>query len=89
MVWDLAVIGYDVTYGAEFVPSAEGSYSIILEKSKKLPSSTEEPVRNSFKVTAPGKVVLTVSNLSRKKKTIIYRSIVKGTTPAAVVSGTS
>ncbi|KAG6552747.1 hypothetical protein Mapa_005695 [Marchantia paleacea] len=89
VVWDLAVIGYDVTYAAEFVPSAEGSYSIILEKSKKLPSSTEEPVRNSFKVTTPGKVVLNVTNLSRKKKTIIYRSIVKGTTTAAVVSETS
>lgn len=82
VVWDLAVVGYDVSYGAEYVPSAEGAYTTIIEKTKKLPSSTEEPVRNSFKITEPGKVVLTVDNSSRKKKIVIYRHTVK-VAPAA------
>ncbi|CAM6090290.1 unnamed protein product [Calypogeia fissa] len=81
VVWELSVVGYDVIYGAEYVPSAEGSYTTILEKPKKLPSTTEEPLRSSFKVSEPGKIVINLENPGRRKKIAIYRYTVK--TPAA------
>lgn len=81
VVWELAVGGYEVLYGAEYVPSGEGSYTTIIEKPKKLPSTTEEPLRSSFKISEPGKIVISIDNATRKKKLVIYRYAVK--TPAA------
>lgn len=76
LVWELTVVGWDVSYGAEFVPTAEASYTVIIHKTKKFPP-IEEPVRHSFKIGEPGKVVLTVENNSSKRKKILYRSKVK------------
>jgi len=73
LVYEVTVVGWDVSYGAEFVPSAEASYTVIIHKRKKFPP-TEEPVRHSFKIGEPGKVVLTVENNSSKRKKILYRS---------------
>ncbi|KAL5718120.1 Patellin-3 [Ranunculus cassubicifolius] len=73
LVWELRVIGWEVSYGAEFVPSAEDGYTIIVQKTRKI-SATDEPViSNSFKVGEPGKVVLTIDNSSSKKKKLLYR----------------
>ncbi|KAI4343513.1 hypothetical protein L6164_010853 [Bauhinia variegata] len=71
--WELRVIGWDVNYGAEFVPSAEGSYTVIVQKARKVASSEEPVVCNSFKIGEPGKVVLTIDNQSSKKKKLLYR----------------
>ncbi|GMN65569.1 hypothetical protein TIFTF001_034637 [Ficus carica] len=77
LVWEIRVVGWDVTYGAEFVPSTEGHYTVIVQKARKI-SPTEEPViSNSFKVGEPGKIVLTIDNQSSKKKKILYRSKTK------------
>lgn len=77
LVWEFRVVGWDVTYGAEFVPSTEGHYTVIVQKARKI-SPTEEPViSNSFKVGEPGKIVLTIDNQSSKKKKILYRSKTK------------
>lgn len=76
LVWDIAVLGWEVTYGEEFVPNAEGGYTIIIQKVKKV-AADEEPVRNSFKIGEPGKVMLTIENTSSKKKRVIYRTKVK------------
>lgn len=72
LVWDLTVLGWEVNYKEEFVPADEGSYTIIVQKGKKM-SSNEEPIRNSFRNSEPGKIVLTVQNLSSKKKRVLYR----------------
>lgn len=70
-------MGWDVTYGAEFVPSAEDHYTVIVQKARKI-SLTDEPViANSFKVGEPGKIVLTIDNQSSKKKKLLYRSKTK------------
>ncbi|EFJ29362.1 hypothetical protein SELMODRAFT_91570 [Selaginella moellendorffii] len=83
LVWEFALVGSDVTYGAEFVPSKEGGYTTIVVKPKKI-TSLEEPIRNTFKSPEPGNLVLSVDNtLSRKKKTALYRYIIKPP-PAAV-----
>lgn len=76
LVWDIAVLGWEVTYGEEFVPNAEGGYTIIIQKVKKV-AADEEPVRNFYKIGEPGKVLLTIENTSSKKKRVLYRTKVK------------
>lgn len=68
----MIVLGWEVNYKEEFVPTDEGSYTIIVQKGRKL-GSQEEPMRNSFKNSEPGKVVLTIENNSYKKKKVLYR----------------
>ncbi|CAN6689369.1 unnamed protein product [Malus baccata var. baccata] len=72
LVWDLTVLGWEVNYKEEFVPTEEGSYTIIVQKKKKM-GSNEGPIRNTFRSNEPGKVVLTVENNSSKKKRVLYR----------------
>ncbi|WZZ16162.1 hypothetical protein YC2023_109251 [Brassica napus] len=73
LVWDIAVLGWEVSYKEEFVPANEGAYTIIVQKGKKI-GSNEGPLRNSFKNSESGKIVLTVDNVSsKKKKRVLYR----------------
>uniref|UniRef100_A0A0D6R5X4 CRAL-TRIO domain-containing protein n=1 Tax=Araucaria cunninghamii TaxID=56994 RepID=A0A0D6R5X4_ARACU len=76
LVWDIAVVSWEVIYSEEFVPNAEGGYTVIIQKAKKM-AAEEEPVRNSFKISEPGKVILTIENISSKKKHVVYRTKVK------------
>ncbi|KAH0985248.1 hypothetical protein GBA52_012425 [Prunus armeniaca] len=73
LVWDLTVLGWEVNYKEEFVPTDEGSYTIIVQKRKKIGSNNEGPIRNTFRSNEPGKVVLTIDNTSSKKKRVLYR----------------
>lgn len=73
MVWDLAVLGWEVNYKEEFVPTDEGSYTIIVQKGKKMGSQEGGPIRNTFRTNEPGKLVLTIENLSSRKKRVLYR----------------
>ncbi|KAM7500469.1 hypothetical protein LguiA_024883 [Lonicera macranthoides] len=75
-IWDLSVLGWDVNYKEEFVPSDECSYTIIIQKGKKV-GSNEGPIRNTFMTNEPGKIVLTVENSWSKKKKVFYRYKVK------------
>ncbi|CAL9761453.1 unnamed protein product [Musa acuminata subsp. burmannicoides] len=74
--WDLSVLGWEVSYKEEFVPTDEGSYTIVVRKSKKM-AAAELPVRNSFRNSEPGKVVLTIENNSFWKKKALYRYKIK------------
>lgn len=86
VVWELHVLGWEVSYDAEFAPDAEGGYTVIVQKMRKV-SSHEKPImKGSFKAAGPGKVVLAVDNqASKKKKLLLYRFRVKSTVaePAA------
>ncbi|KAJ9170156.1 hypothetical protein P3X46_018284 [Hevea brasiliensis] len=73
LTWEVRVVGWDVTYGAEFVPSAEESYTVIIQKARKLTATEEPVVCNSFKIGEPGKVVITIDNTTSKKKKLLYR----------------
>ncbi|EPS60308.1 hypothetical protein M569_14495, partial [Genlisea aurea] len=75
VIWEARVIGWDVRYGAEFVPNGEGSYTWIVDKARKIdPTDERFVVSYSFKIAEAGKIVLTFDNqLSRKKKKLIYR----------------
>ncbi|KAL8232230.1 hypothetical protein R6Q57_002008 [Mikania cordata] len=78
LVWKARVVGNEVAYGAEFVPTAADCYTVIVQKSRKLAATTKEPViSGQFKCDEPGKVVLTFDNHSSKKKKVMYRSKTK------------
>lgn len=78
LVWELRVLGWDVNYGAEFMPSAEGSYTVIVSKTRKVAPTDEPVICDTFKIGEPGKVVLTIdSQSSKKKKKLLYRSKTK------------
>lgn len=66
-------MGWEVSYGAEFAPTAEHGYSVIVQKERKFAATDEPYVKNSFKISEPGKVVLTIDNLTSKKKKLLYR----------------
>ncbi|XP_039139079.1 patellin-3-like [Dioscorea cayenensis subsp. rotundata] len=82
LVWELRVLGWDVTYVEEFVPSAEDSYTVIVRKERKMIATDEPVVKNFFKIGEPGKIVLTIDNNTSKKKKLLYRYKVKTTTKA-------
>lgn len=77
ITWDIVVGGWELEYSAEFVPIAEGSYTIAVEKPRKM-VATEEAVHNSYTSKEAGKIVLSVDNTgSRKRKVAAYRYVVQ------------
>ncbi|XP_041017350.1 patellin-1-like [Juglans microcarpa x Juglans regia] len=77
LAWEVRVVGWDVSHGAEFVPTAEGGYTVIVQKTRKIAAADETVISNSFKVGEQGKVVLTFDNQTSKKKKLLYRSKIK------------
>ncbi|KAL2538975.1 patellin-3-like [Forsythia ovata] len=77
LVWEVRVVGWDVSYGAEFVPISEGGYTWIIQKSRKIGPADEPIISCSFKIGEPGKVVLTFNNQTSKRKKLLYRSKTK------------
>ncbi|KAL4557826.1 hypothetical protein LXL04_036020 [Taraxacum kok-saghyz] len=77
ITWDIVVGGWDLEYSAEYVPIANGSYSIAVEKPRKM-GPTEDAIHNSYTAKEAGKLVLSVDNsVSRKRKVASYRYLVK------------
>ncbi|KAJ1703248.1 hypothetical protein LUZ63_003027 [Rhynchospora breviuscula] len=77
LVWELRVLGAEVSYGAEFVPEAEGGYTVIVQKTRKLTLADEPVIKGSYKTSETGKVVLTIDNTTSKKKKLLYRTKTK------------
>ncbi|RRT77302.1 hypothetical protein B296_00022648 [Ensete ventricosum] len=77
LVWELRVLGWEVSYGAEFMPSVEDGYTVIVQKARKLVATDEPVIKTSFKIGEPGKVVLNIENPTSKKKKLLYRSKAK------------
>ncbi|XP_010471233.1 PREDICTED: patellin-1-like [Camelina sativa] len=71
--WELRVLGADVSYGAQFEPTIEGSYAVIVSKTRKIGSTDEPVITDSFKMGEPGKIVITIDNQTSKKKKVLYR----------------
>ncbi|XP_044979194.1 patellin-3-like [Hordeum vulgare subsp. vulgare] len=83
VVWELRVLGWEVSYGVEFTPDAEGGYTVIVQKTRKVPANEEPIMKGSFKASEPGKVLLTVNNPTSKKKKLLCRFKVKSSTESA------
>ncbi|XP_010264525.1 PREDICTED: patellin-6-like [Nelumbo nucifera] len=77
ITWDIVVGCWELEYSAEFVPSTEGSYTVVIEKPRRVAAS-EQPVHASFTSKEPGKMVLSIDNTkSRRKKVAAYRYSVR------------
>ncbi|KAG7592637.1 CRAL-TRIO lipid binding domain [Arabidopsis thaliana x Arabidopsis arenosa] len=72
--WELRVLGADVSYGAQFEPSNEASYTVIVSKNRKIGLTDEPVITDSFKASEPGKILITIDNQTNKKKKVLYRS---------------
>ncbi|GMJ11677.1 hypothetical protein HRI_004836900 [Hibiscus trionum] len=77
IVWEIRVVGWEVSYGAEFKPNTKDSYTVIIQKPRKMSAKDEPVVSQSFTVGELGKVLLTVDNPGSKKKKLLYRFKVK------------
>ncbi|PKU79324.1 patellin-6 [Dendrobium catenatum] len=74
ITWDIVVVGWEVYYSAEFVPSAKGSFKVTVEKARRISPAAEAPVHGLFTSREAGKVVLSVDNTgSRRRKVAAYR----------------
>ncbi|XWS10652.1 hypothetical protein CRYUN_Cryun38cG0015400 [Craigia yunnanensis] len=77
LIWDLVVLGWEVNYKEEFVPDDEKSYTIIVQKERRI-GIQEGSIRNSFKNGEPGKIVIIIGNAAFKtKKPAFYRYKIK------------
>ncbi|KAK9068581.1 hypothetical protein SSX86_012696 [Deinandra increscens subsp. villosa] len=72
-VWEIRVVGWEVSYGAEYVPNNESQYTVIIQKARKMTQIDEPVISHSFKINEPGKILLTIENPTSKKKTLLYR----------------
>lgn len=73
IVWELRVVGWEVSYNAEFKPDAKDAYTVIIHKATKMSPTDEPVVSNTFKVGELGKLLLTIDNPTLKKKRLLYR----------------
>ncbi|GMH21786.1 hypothetical protein Nepgr_023628 [Nepenthes gracilis] len=73
IVWELRVVGWEVTYGAEFVPSSKDGYTLIIQKATKMGLNDEPIICSSYKISEVGKIVLTIDNPTFKKRKLLYR----------------
>lgn len=63
------MVGFEVTYKEEFVPDDDCSYKILIQERK-----MGESIRNSFYIREPGKIVISIGNVSSyTKKKAFYR----------------
>ncbi|GER37932.1 Sec14p-like phosphatidylinositol transfer family protein [Striga asiatica] len=77
IAWELVVGGWELDYSAEFVPNAQSSYTMVVEKQRRM-GADDESVHNSFAAPQPGKLVLSVDNTaSRCRKVAAYRYVVR------------
>ncbi|XP_073301847.1 patellin-4-like [Primulina huaijiensis] len=76
ITWDILALGWEVNCTVEFVPENEKSYTMIIQKERKM-CSEEAPVRWTFKNKEPGKIAITIGNASGKKKKVFYSYMLK------------
>lgn len=72
-MWELRVLGWEVSYGSEFTPSADGAYTVIVHKARRLAAGDDPVIKGSFKVGEAGKLVVDLDNPTSKKKKLLYR----------------
>ncbi|KAJ0561763.1 putative CRAL-TRIO lipid binding domain superfamily [Helianthus annuus] len=70
IVWDLRVVGWEVSYNVEYVSNDETNYTINIQKPKKMIAIDEPVISQSFKIKELGKILLTIDNPTPKKKTL-------------------
>lgn len=79
LIWDLTVVGWDVSYAEEFIPDDEGSCGVLIHFGRE--KNRKGSIRNSFYIKEPGKIAITIDNSTNKKKRVFYRLKTKPTVP--------
>lgn len=77
IVWEIRVVGWEIIYGAEFIPDAKDEYTLIIQKATKMSPTDDPVVCSSFKIKELGKIAITIDNPTSKKKRLLYRFKVK------------
>lgn len=80
IVWDVTVVGWDVTYKEEFIPEDEGSYQVLLQDKEKN-GEERQCVRNSYYINEGGMISICIHNHINKCKKVFYRYKTKPTVP--------
>ncbi|KAD5508631.1 hypothetical protein E3N88_16334 [Mikania micrantha] len=73
IVWELRVVGWEVSYSAEYVPNNENNYTINIQKPKKMAATDEPVLSHRFKINELGKLLISIDNPTSKKKMLLYR----------------
>ncbi|KAM7266607.1 hypothetical protein ACFE04_004504 [Oxalis oulophora] len=73
LIWELRVLGWEISYAAEFVPEVKDAYTVIIQKPTKMTPNAEPVISGSFKVSELGKILLVIDNPTSKKKKLLYR----------------
>jgi hypothetical protein len=54
-MWELRVLGWEVSYSAEFAADGEGRNTVIVLKMRKVPAHEEPIMKGSFKAAGPAR----------------------------------
>ncbi|KZV37314.1 patellin-3-like [Dorcoceras hygrometricum] len=73
LVWELRVVGWEVSYCAEYIPDTKRRYTVIIQKTRKIAPTDEPVLSDNFSVSDLGKILLTIDNPTAKKKKLLYR----------------
>ncbi|XP_076896460.1 patellin-3-like [Bidens hawaiensis] len=63
LMWELRVVGWEVSYGAEYAPNNESNYTINIQKPKKMAPTDEPVVSHSYKINELGKLLITIEGV--------------------------
>ena len=50
IIWEVRVVGWEVAYGAEFIPDAEDEYTVVVQKATKMVPTDDPVMCNSSKI---------------------------------------
>lgn len=71
------IVGWEVIYGAEFIPNSKVEYTLIIERATKMSPTNDTVVCDRFKIKELGKIVITIANPTQKEKKLLYELKVK------------
>ncbi|GMH02342.1 hypothetical protein Nepgr_004181 [Nepenthes gracilis] len=83
VVWEVMVVGCEVSFKEEFIPDDKGSYRILLgkEDQQKKVMKMGGSVRNSFYIRESGRIMISLRNASFQKKRVFCRYKAMATHP--------
>ncbi|XP_073122419.1 patellin-3-like [Henckelia pumila] len=73
LIWELRVVGWEVSYCAEYIPNTKRRYTMMIQKTRKMAPTDEPVLSDNFGVSEIGKILLTIDNPTAKKKKLLYR----------------
>jgi hypothetical protein len=66
------VLGWEVSYDAEFAPDEEGGYTVIVEMMRKVPAHEESIMKGSFKAARAARWCWLWTTGRRRRRSCCY-----------------